>query len=308
VKEDVELKMKIDALTKKVDALIISKSINTANPFHVDCFSICVSPMHLAQTCPSFPTFVESPMEQVNAFNNYRKQSNGSFSETYNPGWRNHPNLSWKQNQQMNQEGGPHHSHNQYPLKFHQPTHQDHSAQPVPAYQAPTQALASSSQSTLKDTLKAFMQITSQSISEVKNATMLNTQAIAKLEVQMGQMGQMANHPGERKKGKLPSEPVPNPKLQFHGGSSSNVVHVQEHVQALVALRSRKLVDNQVVLPDENPTTQEEQGSGSTEERDADPSTATPPIDIVAFQPMIKNKEIRFETFSVFTTTWILNL
>jgi len=31
VKEDIELKMKIDALTKKVDALVIGKSINAAN-------------------------------------------------------------------------------------------------------------------------------------------------------------------------------------------------------------------------------------------------------------------------------------
>jgi len=109
------------------------------------------------------------------------------------------------------------------------------SAQPTPAYQPTTQVLASSSQSTLEESLKAFMQITGQSLSEVKNATMVNTQAIAKLKVQMGQM---ANHLGERKKGKLPSQPVPNPKLQFGVGSSSNLAHGQEHVQAIVTLRS----------------------------------------------------------------------
>jgi hypothetical protein len=123
VKEDVELKMKIDAFTKKVEALVVSKSISTANPFHVDCCSICASPMHLAQTCPSLPAFVESPMKQVNAFNDYRKQANGPFSETYNPGWRNHPNFSWKQNQPMTQGGAPHQSHTQYPPGFHQPVH-----------------------------------------------------------------------------------------------------------------------------------------------------------------------------------------
>jgi len=64
--------MKIDTLTKKVDALVVSKSINVVNPFHVDCCSICASPMHLAQTCPSLSAFVESPMEQVNAFNDFR--------------------------------------------------------------------------------------------------------------------------------------------------------------------------------------------------------------------------------------------
>jgi hypothetical protein len=142
VKEDIELKMKIDALTKKVEALVVSKSMNAANPFHVDCCSICASPMHLAQTCPSLPAFVESPMEQVNAFNDYRKQANGPFSESYNLGWRNHLNFSWKQNQPMDQGGVPHQSHTQYSPGFHQPVHhQSRPSQPAPAYQAPTQPL-----------------------------------------------------------------------------------------------------------------------------------------------------------------------
>jgi hypothetical protein len=54
----------------------------------------------------------------------------------------------------------------------------------------------------LEDTLKAFMQLTGQSISDVRNATMVNTQVIAKMEVQIGQI---ANHLGEREKGKLTS-------------------------------------------------------------------------------------------------------
>jgi len=121
------------------------------------------------------------------------------------------------------------------------------------------------------------MQLTGQSINDVKNATMVNTQAISKVGTQIRQI---ASHLGEREKGKLPSQPVPNPKLQFHEGSSSNAVHGQEHVQEVVKLRLGRQVDNQVVLPEENPAAQEGQGSGSTEERDAEPSTATPTIEI----------------------------
>jgi hypothetical protein len=122
-------------------------------------------------------------MEQVNTFNDYRKQANGPFFETYNPRWRNHPNFSWNQNQPMNQGGAPHHAQNQYPLEFQ---NQGRSAQPTLAYQAPTQVPTSSSHSTLEDTLKAFMQLTCQSISDVKNVIMVNTQAIDKMEVQIG--------------------------------------------------------------------------------------------------------------------------
>jgi hypothetical protein len=73
---------------------------------------------------------------------------------------------------------------------------------------------------------------------------------------------------------------VLNPKLQFHGGSSSNALHGKEHVQAVVTLRSGRQVDNQLVLLEENHAAQEGQGSRSTEERDAEPSTATPTIEI----------------------------
>ena len=48
LKIDAELNMKIDDLTKKVDALAMSKSINAANTFNVDSYSIYASPMHLA--------------------------------------------------------------------------------------------------------------------------------------------------------------------------------------------------------------------------------------------------------------------
>jgi hypothetical protein len=172
----------------------------------------------------------------------------------------------------MSQGGASHQAYNQYPPRFHHPVHH-HSRQAPPAlvYQPPTQAQAFSSQSTLENALKAFMQLTGQSINEVKNATMVNTQAIAKMETQIGQI---VNHLGEREKGKLPSQPLPNPRLQFQWGSSSNAVQGQEHVQAIVSLRLGRQVDNQVVLPEENLVAQQEQGSGSTKEKDAEPSTA----------------------------------
>jgi hypothetical protein len=83
----------------------------------------------------------------------------------------------------MTQGGAPHQSHTQYPPEFHQPVHlQSRPNQPALTYQAPTQAPAYSSQSSLEDTLKAFIQLIGQSINDVKNATMVNTQAIAKME------------------------------------------------------------------------------------------------------------------------------
>ena len=184
IKEDIDLRIKIDALTKKVDVLAVDQSINAANTFNVDSHSICASPMHLAQNCPSMPAFAKYPMEQVNAFNDYRKQSNGPYSETYNLGLRNHQNFSGKQNHLVNQGGTPHHAHNQYPPKFPpQIPSNGCSAHPAPSptYQATTPLPVLVSQS-LEDTLKDFMKMIGQSISEVRSATIVNTKAIVKLE------------------------------------------------------------------------------------------------------------------------------
>jgi hypothetical protein len=55
---------------------------------------------------------------------------------------------------------------------------------------------------------------------------MVNTQAIVKMK---NQIRQIANHMGEREKGKFPSQLEPNPKA-FAIRNSSNLAHGQEHV------------------------------------------------------------------------------
>jgi hypothetical protein len=99
--------------------------------------------------------------------------------------------------------------------------------------------------------MRDFMKMTGQSISDVRHSTIVNTQAISKLEMQMGQL---SNHLGERDKGKLPSQAVNNPKA-YNIGNFSN----PEHVQAIVTLRSGKRVDNQVVDPEANHAEEEQQ-------------------------------------------------
>jgi hypothetical protein len=214
LKGEQELTQRMDAIVKRLDSLSVGKPVNAANTFPVESCSVCANPMHQAQNCPSMTGFTE--MEQANTFNNYQKPSSGPYSETYNPRWRNHPNFSWKQNQPTTNQGGTPH----YPLGFSFPyQNQGCSAPPTSSssYQAPTQAPASSTQS-LEETMREFMKMTSQSISDVRHSTMVNTQAISKLKMQMGQL---ANHLGERDKGKLPSQAVNNPKACSIGNSSN---------------------------------------------------------------------------------------
>lgn len=46
VKEDADLRWKLDALTRKVEALSMSQSENSANTHQIEGCSLCASPMH----------------------------------------------------------------------------------------------------------------------------------------------------------------------------------------------------------------------------------------------------------------------
>lgn len=56
--------------------------------------ALCDSTNHTTDQCPWLINFKS---EQVNVSDTYHKADNHMFSKTYNPGWRNRLNFSWKQ-------------------------------------------------------------------------------------------------------------------------------------------------------------------------------------------------------------------
>ena len=58
---------------------------------------ICKSMKHGVQSCPTLPPVQDMFSEQDNSLETYKQySSNSPYSNTYNSGWRNHPNLSWR--------------------------------------------------------------------------------------------------------------------------------------------------------------------------------------------------------------------
>ncbi|KAL5537987.1 hypothetical protein UlMin_045695 [Ulmus minor] len=184
VRDDIDVKTTLANLTRKVEALVLSQTMNS----RTEVCALCQDSSHTAQSCPALPTYQEALSEQANALHSYGKSSDSPFAPTYNPNWRNHPNFSWRQNQpSMNQSGTQVNMHNQH---IHHPN-------PTYPLNVPQQRKPS-----LEDTLQQFMQSTQQVLHS-------NSQAISKLETQLGQL---ATAVGEREKGKFPSQPIPNPK------------------------------------------------------------------------------------------------
>ncbi|KAL6281817.1 hypothetical protein ACE6H2_012746 [Prunus campanulata] len=134
--------------------------------------SICAVPGHATVGCPYGVDFPEFVQEQANMVNNYRRPGNDPYSNTYNPGWRNHPNLSWANNQKKK-----------------------NNLEDVIAQLA-------GNVNTLSVNTSQFMS---------KTGTTLQNQAasIKNLEVQMGQLAQSL---AVREKGSFPSQTEVNPR------------------------------------------------------------------------------------------------
>ena len=111
--------------------------------------------------------------------------------------------------------------------------------------------------------------INSQAIQEV------NTQAIAKIE---SQIGQIASHLGERENGKFLSQPVPNPKA-FTIENSSNSSHGHEQMQFIVTLRLGRQVNYKVGQEKEDPVVPQSKESGRDKGGEVEPSRAIPTIE-----------------------------
>jgi hypothetical protein len=119
---------------------------------------------------------------------------------------------------------------------------------------------------------------------------MVNThsQSIAKLETQMGQL---ANTLNKREEGKLPSQPVMNPKGLYMVDEETS----HQHVQSITTLRNGKLVDNQVrEKKDEHnevsETLQNDKGRQviTDTSTSADPSSETPYVPRALFPEWLK--------------------
>ncbi|CAN6584399.1 unnamed protein product [Malus baccata var. baccata] len=61
--------------------------------------SICNMITHDFMSCPHKDVSPDFTAEQVNAFNNFQRHRYDPYSNFYNPGWRDHPNLRWDKKQ-----------------------------------------------------------------------------------------------------------------------------------------------------------------------------------------------------------------
>ncbi|XP_028956432.1 uncharacterized protein [Malus domestica] len=126
---------------------------------------------HDFMSCPYKDVCPDFIAEQVNAFNNFQRPRYDPYSNFYNPGWRDHPNLKWDKDQ---------HSRPQFQQQVQQP------AAPKAAWEVAIEKLANT---------------TTQEIQNLQ-AAMKNMEK---------QMGQIALQVSEKAPGTFTSQTEPNP-------------------------------------------------------------------------------------------------
>ena len=117
---------KIATLMRRIEALETKElaNVNQINPppIHNPGCSYCQAPNHVFEECPVFHT-QQVPPEHMNAA--YSRSPHNLYSQTYNPGWKNHPNFSWAQNNspRPNFSNNFHHPviRKIFPVKLHLP-------------------------------------------------------------------------------------------------------------------------------------------------------------------------------------------
>ncbi|XP_050369085.1 uncharacterized protein LOC126787211 [Argentina anserina] len=212
---------------------------------------ICEGVNHDTLSCPHgdcFPEIIEECKQMA-----YSRPKNDPYSNTYNPGWRNHPNFSWGGNQGMNcnnqgsvNYGGASGSQsfqgnkgatnggyggNTYP----KPPYQARPPFQAPNTQVPHPPQVDAPKSSLEEMLAKVLANQNELIQSVRNDVASTTQGLHKLEAQMGQL---ANEMRERKQGELPSMTEKNPRIN--------------QAKAIRTLRRGKVYDNKVAPNDDD--------------------------------------------------------
>ncbi|XP_026399944.1 uncharacterized protein LOC113295827 [Papaver somniferum] len=258
-------------IIRRLEALEMNQGSNqtmscNSEPRTYPC-TICGDQSHIGPHCPLFyPS--ETTRDQVSVlhggmnFNYENRPKFDPYSNTYNPGWRHNPNFSWSKGAH---QGDP--SSNP-PPGFHR--NQDQVQEPIQVEQKV---------SSLEETLIKFMETStrnsnqsSQKLDDFVLASQCyqqnTSQAIINLETQISQL---SNRLSDRENGTFPSQPTPNPKgvNQVNESGSSN--H-NEHVKAVITLRSGKKLENWVEPPKDSSPSEKETEVDQTSSKDRDPN------------------------------------
>ena len=219
--EEMEMKAKLSSLTRRLEELELRNRHEvqavTEPPVPLQsCFN-CQSTGHQGDQCPIAPSIRDLMQVQGNIVDQSRSPISAPYENTYNPDWRNHPNLSWK-----------------LKLPAYTPTGSQHQQTPL--------------SSPVDQAIVNLSKVVGHFVEEQKTVNAQTTQKIETLEDTFNKrlddlqcsVSRLTSQQQIQEKGKFPSKKQPNPNGLHEKGTSCNPSSKLNEVKAIITLRSGK--------------------------------------------------------------------
>ena len=242
--DEMEMKARLSTLARKVEELegkqlheVQAVTDNTAQPKPCTNFQ---SPAHPIEQCSMTPAVKDLMSECAHTVGQFKpQQPNAPYGNTYNPNWRNHPNLAWRPN----------------PPAYVPPGAK-------PQFNSPSQSQQSPSSSPVEQAILNLSKVVGNFVEEQKGTNVqlaqridtvestLNkkidglesnlNQKIDNLQYSITNINKLLEGQG---RGRFPSQTLPNPKGIHEVGSG------MDEVKSIITLRSGKEVDQPLPKP-----------------------------------------------------------
>ena len=242
--DEMEMKARLSTLTRKVEELegkqlheVQAVTDNTTQPNPCTNFQ---SPSHPIEQCSMTPAVKDLMSECAHTVGKFKPQKpNASYGNTYNPNWRNHPNLAWRPN----------------PPAYVPPGAK-------PQFGSPSQSQQSPSSSPVEQAILNLSKVVGNFVEEQKGTNVQLAQRIGTVESTLNKKidGLESNLNQKidnlqysitninkllegQERGRFPSQTLPNPKGIHEVGSG------MDEVKSIITLRSGKEVDQPLPKP-----------------------------------------------------------
>ncbi|CAN6677388.1 unnamed protein product [Malus baccata var. baccata] len=203
---------------------------------------VCSMQGHLNDQCPQL--IENGGWESANAmgFGSQNQPCNDPYSNTYNPGWRDHPNFKWRKPQQHVQQGG-----------FRQTPHGVFQKPFIPNQYQTQHAQTSSGISLDNDTLLKLLTNLSQGQENQTKAMQNQDKRVDHLEKQIGQIAEFVGQ--FRDQGRLPSSTIANTNGGFETAKAIILRSGKQVGADPQASKSSQTEDERLLLEEETQAT-----------------------------------------------------
>ena len=255
-----EMKARLSTLARKVEELegkqLHEVQAGTDNPTQTNPCTNFQSPAHPTEQCSMTPAVKDLMSECAHTVGQFKpQQPNAPYGNTYNPNWRNHPNLAWRPN----------------PPAYVPPGAKPQFGSPSQSQQPPSSSPVEQAILNLSKVVGNFVEDQkginvqlAQRIDTVENTLNKKIDGLeSNLKQKMDNLQYSITNINKllevQEKGRFPSQTLPNPKGIHEVGSSNN--SGMDEVKSIITLRSGKEVDQPLPKPVEESRQGEEMQS-----------------------------------------------